>query len=397
MVPYLRAANVNDGSLDLSDVKSMNFSPSEQEVFALRAGDVLVSEGSGSLTAVGASAVWNGEVLGRVCFQNTLLRLRPREATTDPRFLAWWARAAYVNGLFASIATGANIYHLSAERVRSLPIELPPRDEQRRIADFLDAEIGRIDQMVALRSHQLELIRERNYVALSSLATTGGESVLRPTGNHWIPVCAHDWSIVPLKRRWRVIDCKHRTPAYVPTGYPVVSPGDISPGRLDLSRATRFVEEADFLDLADEERRPMLGDIVYSRNASIGIAAYVDTTDPFTMGQDVCRITSEDQSQLFLAYFLNTVALAELRALQVGSTFSRINIAMLLNLSIACPPVYKQHEVASRMDAVAGEHERVEQVVRRQSELLLERRQAMITAAVTGQFDVTTARGADLS
>src|SRR5262249_20385166 len=98
MVPYMRAANVKDGVLDLGDVKSMNFSPSEQEVFALRPGDVLVSEGSGSLSAVGASAVWNGEVAGRVCFQNTLLRLRPRRTTTDSRFLAWWSRAAYASG-----------------------------------------------------------------------------------------------------------------------------------------------------------------------------------------------------------------------------------------------------------------------------------------------------------
>src|SRR5262249_15073408 len=153
--------NVKDGVLDLGDVKSMNFSPSEQEVFALRPGDVLVSEGSGSLSAVGASAVWNGEVAGRVCFQNTLLRLRPRRTTTDSRFLAWWSRAAYASGLFASIATGANIYHLSAERVRSLPIDLPPLDEQRRIADFLDAETTRIDRLMSLRDHQRALLNDR--------------------------------------------------------------------------------------------------------------------------------------------------------------------------------------------------------------------------------------------
>ncbi|NED55274.1 hypothetical protein G3I24_30840, partial [Micromonospora aurantiaca] len=126
----MRAANVKDGVLDLTDVKSMNFTPQEQAIFSLRPGDVLVTEGSGSLTAVGASAVWQGEVDGTVCFQNTLLRLRPR-AGTDPRFLAWWARSAFGSGVFASVATGANIYHVSAQRVRALPCDLPPLDEQR--------------------------------------------------------------------------------------------------------------------------------------------------------------------------------------------------------------------------------------------------------------------------
>jgi type I restriction enzyme S subunit len=48
MVPYLRAANVKDGTLDLSDVKTMNFTPDEQRLFSLQPGDVLVTEGSGA-------------------------------------------------------------------------------------------------------------------------------------------------------------------------------------------------------------------------------------------------------------------------------------------------------------------------------------------------------------
>lgn len=117
MTRYLRAANVKDGALDLDDVLSMNFTPSEQRIFSLRPGDVLITEGSGSLTAVGASARWSGEMSGAVCFQNTLVRLRALRLT-DSGFLSWWCRHAFASGLFASIATGANIFHLSAERVR---------------------------------------------------------------------------------------------------------------------------------------------------------------------------------------------------------------------------------------------------------------------------------------
>ncbi|MTK04240.1 hypothetical protein [Micromonospora sp. CP22] len=105
MVKYLRAANVKDGTLDLSDVKSMNFTPDEQRIFGLRPGDVLVTEGSGSLSSVGASAVWQGEIDEMVCFQNTLLRMRPRSEMMDGRFLGWWAQSAFGSGLFASLAS----------------------------------------------------------------------------------------------------------------------------------------------------------------------------------------------------------------------------------------------------------------------------------------------------
>src|SRR5690242_11630995 len=117
MVPYLRSANVIDGALDLSDVKEMNFTPQEQRFFSLREGDILVTEGSGSLRTVGASAVWRNNLPGTVCFQNTLLRIRPRSCETDPKFLEWWCRFAYADGLFASVGGGVNIFHLSAERV----------------------------------------------------------------------------------------------------------------------------------------------------------------------------------------------------------------------------------------------------------------------------------------
>ncbi len=145
MVPYLRAANVLDGRLDLSDVKTMNFTPDEQRHYRLEFGDVLVTEGSGSLSSVGASAVWRSEIDSIVCFQNTLLRLRPRSKTLDERFLAWWSQFAFDDGLFASLATGANIWHLSADRVRSLAVQFPRVPLQRKIAAFLDAETTRID------------------------------------------------------------------------------------------------------------------------------------------------------------------------------------------------------------------------------------------------------------
>jgi restriction endonuclease S subunit len=171
MVSYLRAANVKDGALTLEDVKVMNFTPAEQQVFALRPGDILVTEGSGSLRAVGASAVWSDEFPGVVCFQNTLLRLRPR-VSTDPRFLSWWCRSAFASGLFASVAEGANIFHLSAERVRALPMTHLSLDVQRAIADVLDIETTRINRLTRKLRNQIDLLTEHRQ-ALITAAVTG--------------------------------------------------------------------------------------------------------------------------------------------------------------------------------------------------------------------------------
>ena len=112
-------------------------------------------------------------------------------------------------------------------------------------------------------------------------------------------------------------------------------------GHRPADDCNRFVDEHEFADLT-EGRRPHRGDLIYSRNASIGIAAYVSTDEPFCMGQDVCLITSRGQDQRFLAYALNTVAMEQLDQSKVGSTFSRVNVAQIAELRIPTPEVADQ-------------------------------------------------------
>ena len=145
MVAYLRAANVKDGSLDLSDVKRMNFTPDEQDAYRLRGGDVLVTEGCGSLPQLGASSRWADELAGPVCFQNTLLRLRAVEGITLPGFVDVLARWLFWTGKWAEISSGTNIFHIGARRAAALPVPVPPLDTQRRIVDL----VGSIDRAVA--------------------------------------------------------------------------------------------------------------------------------------------------------------------------------------------------------------------------------------------------------
>ena len=139
MVPYLRAANVKDDRLQLDEVLTMNFTPEEQEKFRLRLGDVLVTEGCGSLKQIGACAIWRNDIEGAVCFQNTLLRLRARLGRCQPSYLAQWSRWAYRDGIYASVASGTNIYHIGATRAAAMTVPCPPLQEQERVSAVLDA------------------------------------------------------------------------------------------------------------------------------------------------------------------------------------------------------------------------------------------------------------------
>ncbi|MFF5291915.1 hypothetical protein [Paractinoplanes globisporus] len=139
MTPYLRSANVGYGELDLTDVLEMNFEPIEREVFGLVPGDVLVSEGSASHSAVGMSAMWRGELPQPICFQKTLMRYRAIQGTSIPAFVNHWCQWAYESGAFLDVAGGTNIKHITAMRAVRMLVHLPDVRTQERLTDQLDA------------------------------------------------------------------------------------------------------------------------------------------------------------------------------------------------------------------------------------------------------------------
>jgi len=259
-------------------------------------------------------------------------------------------------------------FDIAWDLLRVMPTPVPPRADQRAIAKFLDVETARNDTLIAKKRRLGSLVERRWQMAVRA--------------------AADEWPKVALRRLSQVIDCKHRTPAYINRGFPVVSPGDVTAGRLDLRRCHRFVDADELADLTEGVRRPRWGDIVYSRNASIGIAAFVDTDRPFTMGQDVCLIRSESQDPLWLTYMLNSVGIDQLQSVKIGSTFDRVNIAQLLDLEIPLPPMEVQRAVSRELDEDREAIERLQGSLTHQIGCLQERRQALITAAVTGQLEI---------
>jgi type I restriction enzyme, S subunit len=132
MRPYIRAANVGWSGLILDDVKEMNFTDGEAEIYQLQSGDIILGEASGSPGEVGKPALWRGEIEG-CCFQNTLIRVRPRKVEPEFVYHYLWADAA--RGEFVKHSRGVGIHHIGSTRLRSWPVHLPSTLQQRKIAE----------------------------------------------------------------------------------------------------------------------------------------------------------------------------------------------------------------------------------------------------------------------
>lgn len=131
--PYMRVANVQLDRLDLSDVLSMDFDPSDYATYRLEPGDILLNEGQNT-ELVGRPAIWRGELEG-CCFQNTLLRFQPDWREIAPEFALHVFIEFLRTGQFARVSSKtSNMAHLGRSRFAAMQIPLPPIERQREFA-----------------------------------------------------------------------------------------------------------------------------------------------------------------------------------------------------------------------------------------------------------------------
>ena len=294
-----------------------------------------------------------------------------------------------IESILKSQTIGMGIPHVDGEILKNLPIPLPPLPEQRAIVAFLDRETARIDALIEKKEQQIELLKEKRASLISHAVTKGLDPnvKMKDSGVEGLGTVPKDWDVIPLKYGWDVIDCKHITAEYVDEGIPIVSTTEVKPGRLSLLN-TRQTTESDYINSIDG-RCPKRGDIIYSRNASLGSAAYVDTDEKFCMGQDVCLITSTSNDQLFLMYQLNcSVVLNQIDSQMIGSTIKRINVEQIKNLTIFYPPVKEQKKISEFLDIEIVKIDNLTEKIKSSMDRLYEYRSALISAAVTGKIDV---------
>jgi type I restriction enzyme S subunit len=278
---------------------------------------------------------------------------------------------------------------LRSELWRRFEVPVPPLPTQQAIADFLDRKTAGLDALIEKKQALLDRLAEKRTALINQAVTKGLDPTvpMKDSGVPWIGEIAAHWEVKPLRLHARVVDCKHRTPTYVDEGYPIVSTTEVKPGRLDLTGVNRRVGAQDFEEMT-EGRRPLRGDIIYSRNASLGAAAYVDTDEAFAMGQDVVLIAG-DHSLLYLSYLLNSpVGMTQVDLACVGATFKRINVGQIKQFQLCVPPAEEAARIAAHIDTESQDLLALQRAITTQITRLQEYRQALITAAVTGQLEL---------
>ena len=136
-LPYLRVANVQDGQLDLTTVKTVRVPVDEVPKFRLEAGDVLMTEG-GDIDKLGRGTIWKGQIPDCL-HQNHVFRIRPNRELLEPAFYALVVESNFAKRYFSRVAKRTtNLASTNKTQVRAFRFPLPPTiGEQRQIVNIV--------------------------------------------------------------------------------------------------------------------------------------------------------------------------------------------------------------------------------------------------------------------
>ncbi len=321
-----------------------------------------------------------------------------RPALELDRGYAWWAINAASPQLQA-VATGSTYDAVAGDDVGRLAIPEWSTGEQRAIADYLDRETARIDALIAAKRRMRGLLGQRWQMVMQHAVAgrlDGGASARRPTTVPWLTDLPANWREGHLKLV-ATLGTGHTPSRSHPEWWadltiPWITTGEVADMRSDnIEYVLETREKISEVGMANSSATlHAAGTVVLCRTASAGYSAI--------MGADMA--TSQDFATWtcgpllrprFLLLCLRAMRKDLLGRLAMGSTHKTIYMPDIESIKVPIPPVDDQDRV---VEAAHAQHQPLQTGVARldaQLELLTERRQALITAAVTGQIEVPVA------
>jgi len=379
---FLSTPNIKNNQIDFENVNYISqYRYDESPELKLAIDDVLL--------------VKDGNTLGIT----NLVRRLPSPATVngsiavlrpfgiDSRFLQYVLDSNPIQGRINAIKGGMGVPHLFQWDIKRLPVPLPSLDEQRRIAQFLDAETARIDTLIAKKKRMAELAEARFLASLRWTLLDG-----RPVGDplNVRPDEVTDTLNTTARLSWRFRFGSGTTPQsdnsryYDAGGMPWVLTGDLQDSPI------QSVGRGVTLDALDQYSaltlHPAGSLVVAMYGATIGRMGLLKHTS--AVNQACCVLTPRGQDLPSFVFYWLLGFRDQLVERGRGAGQPNISQELLKSIRIPFPEPDVQHKIVSRLDA---ERSRIVELIRSlelQIVLLSERRKALITAAVTGELDI---------
>ncbi|EOY5403139.1 restriction endonuclease subunit S [Cronobacter sakazakii] len=278
------------------------------------------------------------------------------------------------------------------EDFRRLPFLLPPVEEQRTIAAFLDYETARIDKLIAQQQRLIELLKEKRQAVISHAVTKGlnPDAPMKDSGVEWLGEVPEHWIVAGFKKYIEpIVDYRGKTPTKTESGVFLVTARNIKNGIIDYSLSEEFISDDDYEEVM-RRGKPKIGDVLFTTEAPLGEVAQIDNEN-IALAQRIIKFRGKSNvlDCSYLKLFIQSTEFQQgLMTFATGSTALGIKSDRLSYLKQFVPPLTEQTQIVEAVKEHSKKYEKLIEVASQAIEHMQERRTALVSAAVTGKIDL---------
>jgi len=366
-----------------------------------------------------------------------LLKLSLNRSGVNPKFIKILLESPMTRAFFKLAAHGGTMEILNVGILKTLPIPLPSLSEQQWIVAETEKQFTRLEAGVAaLRRVQANLKRYRSAVLKAAcegrlvpteaeLANCGnrdakfetGESLLarilserrnwfdrkqataKSKKNYTEPAQPESRSLPSLPAGWTwgtwnqlsnwVTYGFTRPMPHIAEGIPIITAKGVNRGRIDFDGADRTTKEA-YMKLSEKDR-PQSGDILITKDGTIGRAAVVGTDRDFCINQSVAVIWLRScpmERKFLLTVIESDLTQKPIWAKARGVAIQHLSITDFAEMALPIPPLAEQTRIVAEVERRLSVVEELEAVVSANLQRATRLRQSILQKAFTGRLKI---------
>lgn len=334
--------------------------------------DILLTPSSETADDIGHAARVTS-VPPNILYSYHILRFR-KGVGFDASFVTHCFNAVPIRSYFESVCTGTTRKVLVRDDFKNAPFAIPPLPEQTAIAEFLDRETGKIDELVAEQRRLMELLKEKRQAVISHAVTKGlnPHAPMKPSGIEWLGDVPVGWAVKPL--RWA-------SKCYSGDG---ISSDEIKPTD-DDAHSIRVIGGNGLMGYTAHGniKRPVLA------VGRVGaLCGNIHIVAPPAWITDNALVLDSDSDVFDLQFLSFVMRIRNLNDIASRTAQPLITGTQVRDQRIPAPPLKEQQQITAFLSQELAKFDTLTAEAQRAIDLLQERRTALISAAVTGQIDV---------
>ncbi|WP_279205550.1 restriction endonuclease subunit S [Obesumbacterium proteus] len=389
-LPLLSAKNIQNYGIEINDDESLISEREYREITRNgfpQKNDLLIT----CVGTIGRSCVY--PFIEPIAFQRSVAFLR-LSTNASPYFYKYYVESKpYQCQLEATSKTSAQSGVYMGDLVNTLTV-FPTTHEQVVIAEFLDHETAKIDNLIEKQQQLIELLKEKRQAVISHAVTKGlnPDVPMKDSGVEWLGEVPEHWDVKRIKHFGKVVGgFAFKSGDFTDEGYPVIKISNVSHLNFDWTDSS-FLPHS--FSVTNKEYLAPKGALIFAMTRPViagGIKVTLLDNDSAPLvnqrvgfmvvkQEDISRyILISTQSSSFLAQFVNNMTI---------TNQPNISSEGIESIYLPVPPVNELSSILKYLDNLEGSYSDLIDKASRQVSLLQERRTALISAAVTGKIDV---------